>query len=63
MTAEHNYGFCEQVASREEAEIKFRESSDTGRIEIDPEDDNRYREWRTAGLNGPGWYFVGRIYN
>jgi hypothetical protein len=60
QTINYKYGFVETVADRQEAEAKLRESSDTDNIKID--DNGRCTEWLQFGTDGPGWYFVGQIY-
>jgi hypothetical protein len=63
VTVSYPGGFSESCGSIPEAEARLRESSNTGEIEMDPDEPGRYREHRAFGFNGPGWYFAGRIYH
>lgn len=57
----YRYGFSETVTSMSTAKRRLLDSAHTGKIEIDPDDSEKYREYRDTGPDGPGWYFVGRI--
>jgi hypothetical protein len=62
ITVSYPYGYSEPAHSMQDAERRLRESSDTGKIEANPETPGKYREHREAGFNGPGWYYAGTIF-
>ena len=62
ITVAYPYGYSEPAQSMQDAEKRLRESSDTGKIEANPTEPGKYREWREAGFVGTGWYYAGTIF-
>lgn len=61
MRLEYPNGFSEDVSDESEALQRIREDS---RAEINRTDEGkaiRFEQWNDFGINGPGWYFAGRL--